>query len=120
MQSREGLFAEVTSQQAIEYTTMASFVFAHFMNRIMDGIVAQLFSQGSDFFLASASALFCSSSHFQVLLGAVGNDFAQQFSELGSVFCFFKSDAFISFCNFRIAFTIGYTGHTQLHTKFGA
>ena len=87
MQSGESLFAEVTSQQAIEYTTMASFVFAHFMNRIMDGIVAQLFSQGSDFFLASASALyFLCSSHFQVLLGAVGNDFAQQFSELGSVF----------------------------------
>ena len=33
-----GLFCEVTSQEAIEYTAVTSFVFCHFMNCIMDSI----------------------------------------------------------------------------------
>ena len=62
---------------------MTGFVLGHFMDGIMDGIVAQLFGQGSDFLLASASTLFSSSPHLQVLLGAVGDYFTQQFCEFG-------------------------------------
>ena len=74
---------------------MTSFVFAHFMNSIMDGIVAKLFSQGSQFFLSFAGTLFSSSSHFEVLLGAVGKNFAQHFCKLGSMFSFFMSSLFV-------------------------
>ena len=98
-----GLFCEVTSQEAIEYTAVTSFVFCHFMNRVMDSVEVELFSEGGDFFLACASALFSSSTHFEVGLGVVGNDFAEEFSEFSSVFSFFESDAFVSFCDFRIA-----------------
>ena len=86
----------------------------------MDGIVAQLFGQSSDFFLASAGALFCSCPHFQVLLGAVGDHFTQQFRKLGSVFGFFESDPLIGFCHFRIPFPVCYTAHGQVHPHFGA
>lgn len=99
---------------------MTSFVFSHFMNGVMDGIVTQLFSQGSDFFLAGAGTLFSSSTHFQVLLGARGYHFAQQFSEFSSMFSFFESDPFVGFSHFRISFAVSYTAHSQVHTNFGA
>ena len=56
---------------------MTSFVFCHFMNGVMDSVEVELFSEGCDFFLACASALFSSSTHFEVGLGVVRNDFAE-------------------------------------------
>lgn len=82
---------------------MASFVFCHFMNRVMDSVEVELFCQRSQFFFASASALFCGSAEFEVGLRVVCYDFAKEFGKFSCVFSFFKCNAFVSFGNFRIA-----------------
>ena len=99
---------------------MTSFVFCHFMNGVMDSVEVELFSKGCDFFLACASALFSSSTHFEVGLGVVRNDFAEEFSEFSSVFSFFESDAFVGFSDFRIALAVSDTAHSEVHADFGA
>lgn len=52
--------------------------------------------------------------------GTVGQDFAQQFCELGSMLSFLKSVTLPSFGDFRVAFTVGNAAHGQVHANFAA
>ena len=112
------LFCEVAGEETIEYTAMTSFVFCHFMNGVMDSIITELFSQRCDFFLASAGTLFSEGTHFEVFFGISRYDFAEEFSKFSSVFGFFKSDAFVSFSNFRITLAVSDTAHSKVHADF--
>ena len=112
------LFCEITGEETIEYTAMTSFVFCHFMNGIMDSIIAELFSQRCDFFFASAGTLFSEGTHFEVFFCISCYNFAEEFSKFSSVFSFFKSDAFVSFGNFRITLAVSNTAHSEVHADF--
>lgn len=70
-----GLFCEVTSQEAIEYTAVTSFVFCHFMNGVMDSVKISCFCTFSKVEFASGSAVFSVNTHLKIFLGAVCNNF---------------------------------------------
>ena len=90
------------------------------MDRIVDSVEVELFSEGSQFFFTSAGTLFSSSAEFEVFLRIRRNDFAEEFSKFCCVFSFFKSDAFVGFRNFRIALTVSNTAHSEVHADFAA
>jgi len=52
------LFTEISGQHAFKCCTVAGFVFAHFMNGVMNGIQAECFGFLGDSQLAFASAVF--------------------------------------------------------------
>ena len=59
-------------------------------------------------------------TQLNILLGIGVNHFAQQFSKLGSMFCFFKSKSFICFSDLGITLPVGLTAHRQIHTNLCA
>ncbi len=118
-QVTNNLLLEVTTEQALECRTVASFVLAHFMNSVMDGIVAEFLSALGQSKLAFGSASFGSHTEFQVLLGVRIDDFAQEFSKLGGMFSFFESDTLVSFGHFRESFAVRLATHRKVHAHFG-
>ena len=67
------------------------------MNGVMDSIQVQSFSAFSQVGFACGCTVFSFYTHFQVLFGGVGYNFAQQFCEFSSMFSFFES----SFSQYR-------------------
>ncbi len=65
---------------------MTRFVFAHFVDGIVNGIQSQLFGTGSDPFLIFAGAAFGFHPGFHIGLG-IPNHFTQQFGKLRRMFC---------------------------------
>ncbi len=98
------LVREVSLQQAIEASAMAGLILSHLMNGVMDCIVAQFLRALCDLQLAFASARLSLCTHLDVLLGAVGNYFAEQLCELRSMLCLFECISLERFRNLRIAF----------------
>ncbi len=98
---------------------MTGFVLAHFVNSIVDGVVAEFLGTLGESKLAFGSTCFGGNTKFQVLFGIRIDHFAQKFSELGSVFSFFESDALVSFSNFRESFAVCLTAHRKVHAHFG-
>lgn len=75
------LFVEVALQQAVKASAVAGFVFGHFVNAVVNGIVAEFLGQRGNLLLAVAGAEFCCRAHFNVLFRRVGNDFAQHLGD---------------------------------------
>ena len=61
------------------------------MNGVMNSVEVQRFCTLSEVGLTSGSAVFSFYAHFEVLLGAVGDNVAEEFSEFRSVFSFFQA-----------------------------
>ena len=99
---------------------MAGFVFRHFMDGVMDGVVAEFLRTLGEFELAGAGAVFGVAAELDVLLRAGGEDFAEQFGELGGVFGLFESVTLEGVGDFRIAFALGLTAHGEVHADFRA
>jgi len=76
------LLVEVALQQAFESLAVAGFIAGHFMHGVVDGVEVQLLGELGQLGLACGCAVFGFDAHFEVLLGGVGHDFAQQLSEL--------------------------------------
>ena len=72
----------------------------------MDRVEVQSLSLLSQLELASGSAPLSVHSHLEVLLGGVGNDFAQQLCELSSVLCFFERSLLPVETDLRIAYVL--------------
>ena len=87
------LHVEVALQQALEAAAMASLVLCHLMDGIVDCIQVQGLCLLGQVHLAGACAALSLSTHHQVLLGAVGDDLAQQLGETGSICLLYTSDA---------------------------
>ena len=85
------ILAEVPLQQALERLAVSRFVASHFMHGVMDGVEAQFLGLLGNLHLAGGSAVLGLNAHLQVLLGAVGDDLAQQLSKLGGVLGLFIS-----------------------------
>ena len=77
-----GLLGEVALQQAFESLAMAGLVPCHFMHSVMDGVEVQLLCQLGELGLAGGCAVFGFDAHFEVLLGGVGDDFAEELCKL--------------------------------------
>ena len=90
------------------------------MNGIMDRVQVQRFGAFCQVGLAGGCTVFGFYAHFQILFGAVGNNFAQQFRKLSGMFCFFVRSFFPVQADFRIAFPECDAGHGQVHAYFGA
>ena len=90
------------------------------MNGVMDSVKAEFFSAFCKVGFACGCAVFSFYAHFKVLFGAVGNNFAEQFSKFSSMFCFFKSSFFPVQADFRITFTESNAAHSKVHAYFAA
>ena len=88
------LVVEVTLQEAGKCTAVSCFVLCHFVYSVVDRVQIQLLCLCCQSLLAGTCTVFRSDTHFQILLGGIGNHFAQQFCKLCSVFCFFISSLF--------------------------
>ena len=60
MGGEEGLFPEITVKQSFKSAAVTCLVLGHLMNRIVNGIKAKLFCQGSKLFLAGTGTVLCS------------------------------------------------------------
>ena len=114
------LLAEVALQQAFESLAMAGFIAGHFMHGDMDGVQIQLLGHQRQIKLALGSAVLGVHAHFEVLLGGVGYDFAQQLGKIGGMFGFFVCSHLPVQADFGIAFAMGNAGHGQIHANLGA
>ena len=111
---------EVPFQQALEGFAVAGFVAGHFMDRVMDGVQAELLGLLGQVGLALGGAILGFHADAQVFLGAGGDDLAQELRELGGVLGFFECGGLPVFRNLRIAFTGGGAAHGEVHADFGA
>lgn len=114
------LFAEISFEKAGKTCAVTSLVLGHFVNGIVNGVVAELLSALCDCKLAFARAGFGSYAKFEVLLGGIGYNFAKKFCKLGSVLCLFVSIALVCFGNLGIALPFCNPCHCKVHTYFGA
>ena len=64
---------------------MPGFVTSHLMDGVVDGVQVVLLSQLGQLELAQGGAVLSVYAHLQVLLGGVGDDFAQELGKLGGV-----------------------------------
>ena len=96
------LFAEVAGQQASESLAVTGLVASHLMDGVVDRIQVQSLSLLSQLGLAHGSAILGLYAHLQVLLGGIGNHFAQQLGKLGSVLGLFVSGLFPVQADLRI------------------
>ena len=76
---------EVTLQQAGESLAVTGLVAGHLMDGVVDGVQVQGLGLLGQLELAGGSAVLGVHAHLQVLLGAVGQDVAQQLGELCGV-----------------------------------
>ena len=76
------LLAKVALQQAFESLAVARLIAGHFMHGVVDGVEVVLLCQLGELELTGGCAVLGFDAHFEILLGGVGHDFAQQFSEL--------------------------------------
>ena len=76
------LLAEVALEQTCQSLAVTGFVAGHFMHGVVDSIEVQFLGKLGQLELAGGGAVLGVNAHFEVLLGAVGHDFAEEFSEL--------------------------------------
>ena len=98
---------------------MAGFVLGHFVNGVVDGVIAQLLGLGGNGQFAFAGAGFGLVALLEVGLG-VPHHLADELGELGGVLGLFESVALEGLGNFRIAFALGLAAHRKVHAHFGA
>ena len=90
------LDVEVALQQTLEAAAMPGLVLRHLVNGVVDGIEVQSLCLLGQIHLAGTCTALSLSTHHQVLLGAVGDNLAQQLSKTGSVVSLLVSIALVS------------------------
>ena len=85
------LFVEVALQQALEAAAMTGLILCHLVDGVVDGVEVQLLGLLGQIHLAGTGTALGVNAHLQVLLGAVGYDFAEKLCEFCCVLCFFVS-----------------------------
>ena len=112
--------AEVALEQTGEGFSMSRLIASHFMHGVVDGVQVQLLGQLGQFELAGGRAVLGVNAHFEVLLGGVGHDFAQQLCELRCVLGLFVSGLLPVQADLRITLAVRDTSHRQIHADLGA
>jgi len=101
---------EVALIETIEAGAVAGFVFCHFVDSVVDGIIAKLLGAGGDGEFAVACAGFGLEPFLEIGLG-IPYYFAEEFCEFGGVISLFESVSLECFGDFRIAFALGLAAH---------
>ena len=94
---------------------MAGFVFCHFVDCVVDGVIAQFLGLGGNCELALAGAGLCHHPLVEVGLG-VPDNLSEELCELGGVLGLFEGVALEGVCNFRISLTLCLTAHGEVHS----
>lgn len=123
MPSREIVAWELLFEEAVvetlEALTMASFVFGHFVDGVVNGVEVFGFGVSGDAHFIFVGTGFSGHALFEVGLG-VPDAVAEEFSKFGGVFGFFKGVALEGFSDFGVTFAVGLTRHCEVHAHFGA
>ena len=90
------------------------------MNGVVDGIQIQGLCLLGQIHLACTCAALGLGTHHQVLLGAVGDNFAQQLCKAGCVVCFLVGIALVSLSDLGVALALSHTSHCQIHADLAA
>ena len=98
---------------------MAGFVFCHFVNCVVDGVIAQFLGFGGNCQLALAGTGFRHHSLVQVGLG-VPDNLSEELGELGCVLSLLESVALEGIGNFRVSLALRLAAHCQVHSNLGA
>ena len=85
---------------------MPGFVARHFMHGVVDSVQVQGLGALGQVSLAGGSAVLGLHAHLEVLLGAVGQDFAQEFCELRGMLGLLKRGGLPVFADLGIALAI--------------
>ena len=99
---------------------MAGLILCHLVHGVVDGIVAEFLRALCDRELACAGARFGRDAEFEVLLGRIGDDFAEELCKLACVLCFLEGIALVCLCDLGIALALGNARHGKIHTDLGA
>ena len=99
---------------------MAGFVFAHFVHRVVDGVVPEFFRPLCEHKFAFRRPALRFNAQFEVLFRVGADAFAEEFGELRRVFGLFKRDSLVCFRDFRISLPVGLPAHRQIHSDFCA
>lgn len=110
---------EVTTKKSLEGAAMASFVLAHFVYGVVDGVVAEFFGALCKGKFAFGGACFGCHAELEILLGVRPDDFTEEFCKFGCVFGFFEGYTLVGFRDFREAFAISLAAHREVHAHFG-
>ena len=94
---------------------MAGLVLRHLMDGVVDGVEVQLLGLLGQIHLAGAGTALGVNAHLQVLLGAVGQDLAQQLGKLGGMLGLLKCVALPGLGDLGIALAVSDTAHGQIH-----
>ena len=113
------LLFEVAVVETLEALAVASFVFCHFVNSVVDGVEVLLFGAAGDAHLVGVCTGFGGHTFFEVGLG-VPDAVTEEFGKLGCVLGFFESIAFECFSDFGITFAIGLARHCEIHADLAA
>ena len=99
---------------------MTGLILCHLVDGVVDSVEVQSLSLLGQVHLAGAGTALGLCTHHQVLLGAVGDDLAQQLGETGSMICLLVGIALVSLGDLGVALTLGHAGHCQVHTDLAA
>ena len=77
-----GILLKISVKEALERTSVTGFVLCHFMYGVVDGVEVVGLCHLRKIHLAGASAVLRGNAGFQILLGGVGEAFAQHLGKL--------------------------------------
>jgi hypothetical protein len=107
---------KIPRKESLKGSTVPGFIPCHFVNRVVDGVQALIFSPLRDVGFAGAGAMFGFDPHLKVLLRAVGYYFAQELCKLGGVFGLLVSGFFPVKADLAIAFAERDPRHGKVHS----
>ena len=99
---------------------MTGLILCHLVDGVVDSVEVQSLSLLGQVHLAGAGTALGLCTHHQVLLGAVGDDLAQQLGETGSMICLLVGIALVSLGDLGVALTLSHASHCQVHTDLAA
>ena len=111
---------EIAVQKAFKACAMAGFILGHFMDSIMDGVVAEFLGTLCDHQFALAGALFGICAHLDVLLRIGRDDLTEKLGKLCGMLCLFECITLESLSDFRISVALRLTAHGKVPSDFGA
>ena len=98
---------------------MAGFVFCHFVNCVVDGVIAQFLGFGGNCQLALAGTGLCHHSFVQVGL-CVPDNLSEELCETCSVIGLLEGVTLEGIGNLRVALALCLAAHCQVHSNLGA
>ena len=109
-----------THSLPLESLAVTGLVAGHLVHGVMDRVEVVLLRELRQLELACGRAVLSVNTHLEVLLGGVGQDFAQQLSKLRSVLRFLVSRLLPVQADLRVALAVRNARHCQVHANLGA